>query len=119
MSSNKGIIEDLDFIKDELAQKNPLDRRIYEVCENFEKPESAEDFLDMFVLPFAKENKCLTDYRQKKRQTLRKIEKAAAQRQKEADIQKRIKNRITMGNIKTLNVHTIHTSVCKMRKSQH
>ena len=90
MSSNKGLIEDFDFIKDELAQKNPLDRRIYEFCENFDKPESAEDFLEMFVLPFAKENKCLTDYRQKKRQTLRKIEKAAEQRQKEADIQKRM-----------------------------
>ena len=53
MSSNKGLIEDFDFIKDELAQKNPLDRRIYEFCENFDKPESAEDFLEMFVLPFA------------------------------------------------------------------
>ena len=41
MSSNKDVIKDLDYIKDELAQKNPLDRRIYEVCENFEKPESA------------------------------------------------------------------------------
>ena len=89
MSSNKGLIEDFDFIKDELAQKNPLDRRIYEFCENFDKPESAEDFLEMFVLPFAIEKKCKTEYREKKKQTLRKIEKAAAQRQKEADIQKR------------------------------
>lgn len=89
MSSNKGLVADLNEIKDNLAKENPLDRRIYEFCENFEKPESAEDFLDMFVRPFAIEQKCKTEYKEKKNQTLQKMKKAAAQRQKEADIQKR------------------------------
>lgn len=77
-----------------LAQENPLDMDIYKFCrETFTDTEAAEDFLDRFVLPSAKENKCLTDYRQKKSKTLRRIEQAAEQKQKEADSKQRTAER--------------------------
>lgn len=88
-NNDNDLLQNILYVK-ELARENPLDKDIYKFCrETFTDTENAEDFLDRFILPSAKEKKCLTDYRKKKQQTLRKIEEAAAQRQKEADIQKR------------------------------
>lgn len=87
------LVQNIKYVK-ELAQKNPLDMDIYNFCrETFTDTETAEDFLDRFVLPSAKEKKCLTDYRQKKRKTLRQIEQAAEQKQKEADSKQRTAER--------------------------
>lgn len=91
--NDKDLLQNIKYVK-ELAQKNPLDMDIYNFCrETFTDTETAEDFLDRFVLPSAKEKKCLTDYRQKKRKTLQKIKQAAEQKQKEADRKQRIAER--------------------------
>ncbi len=73
----------------ELAKENPLDVEIFKFIEEsfniifFGDIEEAENFLDKFIMPFAKEKKCLTDFRQKKNKILRKIQKAAEQALKE------------------------------------
>lgn len=91
--NDNDLLQNILYVK-RLAQENPLDMDIYKFCrETFTDTETAEDFLDRFVLPSAKENKCLTDYRQKKSKTLRRIEQAAEQKQKEADSKQRTAER--------------------------
>lgn len=49
------LVQNIKYVK-ELAQENPLDKDIYNFCrETFTDTETAEDFLDRFVLPSAKE----------------------------------------------------------------
>ena len=86
---NDDIISNASYIRD-LARNDPLDGEIYKFCLNvFTYPEDAEGFLDKFVRPFAKEKKCLTDFRSKQKKTLKAMELAAEKARKEQEKAKR------------------------------
>ena len=75
----------------ELAKKKPLSPEIFEFCKlAFANSNDAEEFLMNNVRPHAQEQKCLTDFRFKQRETLSYIRKAKEQADKEREIAERI-----------------------------
>lgn len=58
----------------ELAKTEPLNSKIYKFCQDyFFDIDEAEEFLEEFVRPFAKEHKRLSDFKDKKKKLLKNI----------------------------------------------
>lgn len=82
--------ENLPYIR-KLAEENPLSKEIFDFCERvFTDSGEAEEFLMNNIRPFAKEQKCLTEFRSKQKALIKSIEKSAEQTRKKLEAEKRI-----------------------------